>query len=141
MDAEEIARRVIEGFETGQITFPFTTSVYGSTYELPSKKRGDFLGPCLLLPDDPTDPENVSRGSDDAATFNRVWNEIHREKEDLTKVNAAEYDTKTDYEAALNQARKTGHLDISKWADGTIAAAGVVSFAALKTKLTSPEGL
>ncbi len=143
VDADEIARRIIEGIETGKITFPFDTKRYGNTYELPGfgknpeQAKPHFLGPCLRLPDDPTDLKNPGRGSNDMATFNQVWKEIHRDKLNLAKVRAVSFSTKAQYILALGE--KAKHLDPQKWADGAIAAAGVADFAALKTKLT--EGI
>lgn len=134
MDPEIVAARILEGMETGKITFSFTTASYGSTYELPGLKRGDFLGPCLMLPDDPDDAENPGRGSDDKDTFNQVWDEIHAEKVDLANVQPAEFDAKGEYVAALQE--KATRLDPTKWADGTIAASGASDFSELKTKLT-----
>ena len=137
MDADLVAARILEGMETGKITYSFTTATYGATYTLPGLSRADFLGPCLLLPDDPDDSENPGRGSDDVATFNRIWDEIHREKLELGKVNAIEHSTESEYVAALQDRAK--HLDPQKWADGTIAAAEVTGFSELKAKLA--EGL
>lgn len=134
MDEDLIAARILEGMETGQITYSFATATYGNTYELPGYSRGDFLGPCLLLPDDPDDSENPGRGSDDKATFNRIWDEIHAEKADLANVQPAEFDTKSEYVAALQ--KKATRLDPTKWADGTIAATEASDFSELKAKLT-----
>jgi len=139
MDANEVAKRIIEGMETGKITFPFTTSKYGNSYKLPGLTKGDFTGPCLRLADDPDDVKNPGRGSDDIATYNRVWDEIHAEKSALAGVSVIEYSSKPAYIAAL--ALESTHLDPLKWADGTIAANEVASFTALKTKLTVSEEL
>lgn len=145
-DPAEIAKRIIAGFETGTITFPFTTAKYGDNYKLPPDlgknpelAKAHFVGPCLLLADDPGDPEAPGRGSGDIATFNKVWDEIHKEKAALTGVNPVDHPTEAKYVAALDA--EAVHLDGQTWADGTIAAEEVADFASLKAKkLAVAEG-
>lgn len=131
MDPAVVAARIIEGMETGKITYSFTTAKYTDTYPLPGFSRGDFLGPCLLL----ADVAGKGQGSDDVATFNKVWDEIHREKDALAGVNPVDSGDEAEYVAALTA--KARHLDPQKWADGTVASREVADFAALKTKLTT----
>lgn len=132
----EMARRIIEAVEEGQVT------VEGFDEPIPvlGESHGACTGPCLLLPPDANeiDPKTnkpLGRGSDQVGLFNRVWKEILVESNRMAAVNPLDHETAESYLAALDE--RATHLVGKLYCDGVLAKAGVADFDALRASLAA----
>lgn len=84
------------------------------------KSKAVSIGECL-------------QGSDDIATFNRVWNEIVSEGNSFRSLSPADYKTEEEYKAELTKKKK--YLDVDLFIAGIKSESSVDSFKDLKEKL------
>lgn len=73
------------------------------------------------------------QGSDDVAGFERAWDEIEAERVAMAAVSPASCATESAYRNELTAISK--HLDAQLFVNGTLAEAGVATWAELKSKL------
>lgn len=86
------------------------------------KTKAEAIGPCL-------------QGSDDVATFNRLWAEIEAEGKALRRVSVESARDETEYRAELAKVAK--RLDVDAWIAGIKAEKGAKNFSELKSAARS----
>ena len=75
----------------------------------------------------------VLNGSDDVKTFNEVWDEIKKERDELASIDPSRFKNEGEYKSSL--ASKKRYLDDTKWTNGMLAKYGAENFGELKSKL------